>query len=361
MQRSDDIFKLLKEEGVEAARKMRRGLIVQPGAIGDCILTLPLVGFMKDNLGLGAVDILGHVEYVGILPGRSRADGIRSIDSVDLHRLFVESKTFDLPDGDPLINAFSDYAWIVTFLGEPNGNFEQNLIFTANCSHSAAVATLSMKPPEEFSGHISDFHIEQFAAESGMSLEPRRTKHDDILIRATEADAELGRELLEEGGVGFAQETTVIQPGSGGLEKCWHMDNFLALAEELGRHGMEIVFLLGPAESDRYSKETLERIAASARVVTDLSLTQVLGLLTCVDSFVGNDSGITHLAAALGTKTIAVFGPTNPGMYGPIGPSVRVLTSPETGFTTELSAELQQQIREALTYDGNSRARKDGV
>ena len=355
MQRSDDIFKLLMEEGVEAARKMQRGLIVQPGAIGDCILTLPLVGFMKDNLGLGAVDILGHAEYVGILPGRSRADGIRSIDSVDLHRLFAESKTFDLPDGDPLISAFADYVWIVTFLGEPNSSFEQNLIFTANCSHSAAVVALAMKPPQEFSGHISDFHIEQFVAESGMSLEPRRTECGDTLISATEADAESGRELLKETGIAFPEKAVVIQPGSGGLKKCWFLDNFLALADELARRSREVIFLLGPAESERYSQATLARIADSAVCLTDLSLTQVLGLLTCVDSFVGNDSGITHLAAALGTKTIAVFGPTDPGTYGPIGPSARVFTSPKTDFTTELSPELQEQILEALTYDGKSR------
>ncbi|MHC4424125.1 MAG: hypothetical protein ACYSWR_05590, partial [Planctomycetota bacterium] len=172
MQASDDILKLLMEKGAEAAQKARCGVILQPGAIGDCILTLPLVKFMKDRLGLGTVDILGHTEYIGILPGRTCADSIRSIDAVDLHRLFTETKTFDLADGDPLINVFSDYAWIVTFLGEPNSDFEQNLIFTANCSHSAEVITLSMKPPKKFSAHITNFYIQQFIAQSGLSLEP---------------------------------------------------------------------------------------------------------------------------------------------------------------------------------------------
>jgi len=348
MPKNDDIFRLLLEEGVEAARKMHRGLILQPGAIGDCILTLPLVGFMKDSLGLGAIDILGHAEYVGILPGRSRTDGIRSIESVDLHRLFVEAKTFDLPDGDPLINAFADYSWIVTFLGEPDSSFEQNLIFTANCSHSAAVVALATKPPKKYSGHISDFHIEQFAAQSDMSLEPHRTRLDDALITAAEADTRRGRELLNETGIEFPENVVVIHPGSGGLEKCWHIENFLSLAEELGRRGREVVFLLGPAESERYDKKTLARIAGSARYLKDLSLTQVLQVLNCADSFVGNDSGITHLAAGLGTKTIAVFGPTDPGMYRPIGPSVHVFAVPVATFAAEPSLEVQQQILEAL-------------
>jgi len=72
MQTDDDILNLLKEKVAQAARASQRGVILQPGAIGDCILTLPLAAFMKVVLGLGSVDILGHSEYVGILPGRTK-------------------------------------------------------------------------------------------------------------------------------------------------------------------------------------------------------------------------------------------------------------------------------------------------
>ncbi|GAG07909.1 unnamed protein product, partial [marine sediment metagenome] len=179
MQRHDDILELLREKGAEVARKAQRGLIIQPGAIGDCILTLPLAAFMKETLGLGGIDVLGHTEYLGILPGRTCIDGVSSIDSIDLHRLFVEKKAFDLVDRDPLISAFTGYAWIATFLGEPNSNFEQNLIFTANCSHSSEVMTLYLKPPKDFGGHLADFYIEQFVKQSGLPLETKRVGLDD--------------------------------------------------------------------------------------------------------------------------------------------------------------------------------------
>ena len=81
-------------------------------------------------------------------PERTCVDSIRSIDTAELHRLFAAPASFDLADRDPLIHMFADYSWIVTFLGEPGSDFEQNLIFTANCSHSAEVITLSLKPPE---------------------------------------------------------------------------------------------------------------------------------------------------------------------------------------------------------------------
>ena len=348
MQTDDDILDLLREKGAEAAWKAQRGVILQPGAIGDCILTLPLAAFMKDVLGLGSVDILGHSEYVGILPGRTCIDGISSIDSKDLHRLFVETKTFDLKDGDSLINTFSGYAWIVTFLGEPDSNFEQNLIFTAHCSHSAEVITLSLKPPKGFSGHLTDFYIQHFISQSGLSLQPRQVRHDDCLIKTTEVDIAQGKELLKEIGLVSGKKLVVIQPGSGGTSKCWHIENFLAVAKELGSEGIDVIFLLGPAELDRFSDATIKNISSVARCLTNLSLAQVLEILSCANGFIGNDSGITHLAAALGVRTLAVFGPTNSVVYKPIGSAVTVFAKKTAAFATKPSASLQRELLDVL-------------
>lgn len=361
MQTNDSILDLLREKGAEAARQAQRGVILQPGALGDCVLTLPLAQFMKDSLGLGGIDIIGHTEHIGILPGRTCVDGTRSIDLVDLHRLFAETKTFNLADDDPLINVFADYAWIVTFLGEPNSNFEQNLIFTANCSHSAEVITLSTKPPKKFSSHITDFYTQQFIDQSGLSLEPQPIQPNVLLIKATDADINRGRELLNEipaplgfeqgrhRGVDFSKKLVVIHPGSGGSHKCWHLDNFLAVAKELISIGIEVIFLLGPAELERFSDATINNINNVAKCLTDLPFTQVLGLLSCAEGFIGNDSGITHLASALGVRTLAVFGPTNPAVYKPIGPAVTVFASGTTAFAEKPSAMLQQQLLEVLT------------
>jgi len=345
---NDDIVSLLRKKIAQAVWEAQRGLILQPGAIGDCVLTLPLAKFMKDSLRLGGVDILGHTEYIGILPGRTCIDVIRSIDLTDLHRLFFEPKNFDLVDRDPLINVFADYAWIVTFLGESNSNFEQNLIFTANCSHSAEVITLSMKPPEDFGQHLTEFYTQQLVDQSGLSLEHRTIRPSDILIKTTEADRNRGKELLEEMDFDFSKKLVVIQPGSGGLNKCWHLDNFLAVAKEISSKGVEVIFLLGPAELDRFSSERIKDINSVAICLTDLSLTQVLELLSCADGFVGNDSGITHLAAGLGVRTLAVFGPTNPAVYRPVGPAVTVFVNSTATFAQEPSATLQMELLAAL-------------
>jgi hypothetical protein len=348
MQVDDDILGLLREKGAQAARQAQRGIILQPGAIGDCILTLPLAEFMKESLAPGGVDILGHTEYTGILPGRTCVDGIRSIDTTDLHRLFVEPGTFDLADGDPLINAFADYAWIVTFLGEPDGDFEQNLIFTANCSHSVEVITLSIKPPKGFCQHITELYQQQFIEQSGLSLEHWPAQYPRTLIRATEADRATGQDLLNEAEIDSLEKLVVIHPGSGGRSKCWHLDNFLAVAKELRSKGLAVVFLLGPAELDRFSRAKIRDINSVSRCLTDLSLTQVLALLSCADGFVGNDSGITHLAAAMGIRTLAVFGPTNPAVYRPVGPAVEIFANAGAAFAKEPSATSQRELLTVL-------------
>lgn len=344
MQANDDILNLLREQGADAAKRAQRGLILQPGAIGDCILTVPLAKFIKDSLNLGGLDILGHTEYLDILPGRTCVDSIRSMDAMDLHRLFTDSKKFDLADGDPLINAFAEYTWIVTFLGEPNSNFEQNLIYTANCSHSAEVITLTMKPPKKFARHLTDFYIQQFIEQSGLSLKPREVKSDEALINPTEEDKKIGKELLKEIDVDSSKKPVIIQPGSGGENKCWHMDNFLAIAKKIGSNDKEAIFLLGPAESNRFNKTTTRKIGGVAKCLANLSLTQTLGLLSCADCYVGNDSGITHLAAALGVQTTAVFGPTEPAVYGPVGPAVTVVSTKSKAFAKRPSPHLQKKL-----------------
>ena len=227
------------------AKETQRAVILQPGALGDCILTLPLVKMVKEGLNLGGVDIIGHTEYIGILPERSCVDGVRSIDSAELHRMFVEPAKFDLADRDPLIHLFADYSWIMTFLGEPGSDFEQNLIFTANCSHSAEIVTLPLKPPRTSSRHIAEFYAAIRAAKR-----PARGEGDSdpksVLIRVSEADRDCGVELLEQAGIDLSKRLVVIQPGSGGQKKCWHLENFLNVARSLRGPGVEVLFLLGP-------------------------------------------------------------------------------------------------------------------
>ncbi|MBN2183225.1 MAG: glycosyltransferase family 9 protein [Sedimentisphaerales bacterium] len=344
MKPDSDILDLLRAESIEAERKAQRALIIQPGAIGDSMLTLPLAAFLKEALHLGVVDVLGHTEYVGILPGRTCINRISSIDSVELHRLFIKPESFNLADRDPLLHAFAGYTWIVTFMGEPGSDFEQNLIFTANCTHSTEVVTLPLKPPNDYSGHLIDFHIRQFINQTGLPEQAQNCRFENDFIKVTNADINKGTELLKETGLDPGQRPIVIHPGSGSPNKSWHIENFLEIARELSSCGKNVVFLLGPAEMEKFSAATIRKIKSLATSLMDLSFPQVLRLLSCARIFIGNDSGITHLAAMSGIRTIAVFGPTNPNVYRPVGSNVSVLTGNSRTFAKKPSPKLQREL-----------------
>jgi ADP-heptose:LPS heptosyltransferase len=102
----------------------------------------------------------------------------------------------------------------------------------------------------------------------------------------------------------------IVHPGSGSPAKCWPY--FGELVESIS----DAVVLIGPCETDFQTR---------APGLKDLSLPQVAEELQHCRCFVGNDSGITHLAAYLGCPTVALFGPTDPRIWGPIGRRVRVL------------------------------------
>ena len=339
-----NIVDKLREKLAIASQQGRRGVILQPGAIGDCILTLPLAELMKETVCPGGVDIIGHTEHLGFLPGRSCVDAVRSLDSISLHRLFAGEGDFEVADGDPLIMAFAGYSWIASFLGEPDSHFEKNLIFTVNCSNSAEVITLVMKPEERCDIHISDFYRKQFVEQSGLSSQEHKSAVGMPLIRPTRADKLRGMEIMAEHGVMPTTKAIIMHPGSGGSHKCWHLDNFLAVARMLEKEGTDSVFLLGPAEMERFGESTISYIRELGNLLTDLPLSDVLAILSCSRGYLGNDSGITHLAAAVGIRTVAVFGPTEPAVYAPIGPAVTILRNDAPDFTDAVSETLQQQI-----------------
>lgn len=121
----------------------------------------------------------------------------------------------------------------------------------------------------------------------------------------------------------------VLHPGSGGKRKCWPLERFLSLAERLAEgSGAFILFLTGPAE-DRSASECIGRFV-STRIgmahIADADLCVVAGILASARLYVGNDSGITHVAAVVGAPVVALYGPTDPAVWGPRG-AVRIVAA----------------------------------
>ena len=129
----------------------------------------------------------------------------------------------------------------------------------------------------------------------------------------------------------FGTDATVIHPGSGSPSKNWPRERFLALGRALHHAGHRILWIEGPAEGD-------DPVPAEFIVVRRPSLEALAATLAAARVFVGNDSGVSHLAGAVGAPTLAIFGPTAPHIWRPDGRRVQTVRA-ESGRLDDVSME----------------------
>lgn len=123
---------------------------------------------------------------------------------------------------------------------------------------------------------------------------------------------------------GTGKPLLAVHPGSGGRSKNWRAAGFAATADALAAEAT-VVALGGPADDE--ALEAMLRAAKKPLVVArNHPLPLVAALLARCAAFLGNDSGLSHLAALLGTPVVALFGPTDPALWRPWGPRARVLS-----------------------------------
>jgi ADP-heptose:LPS heptosyltransferase len=117
---------------------------------------------------------------------------------------------------------------------------------------------------------------------------------------------------------------TLLHPGAGSPRKRWPLEGFLEIADHSDRNGQRPLFVIGPAEDDlvaplKKRPQKLHRPAGSL---------ELLALLRTASAYIGNDSGVSHLAAWTGLPSVVVFGPTDPVRWRPRGRLVEIVRPP---------------------------------
>jgi ADP-heptose:LPS heptosyltransferase len=140
----------------------------------------------------------------------------------------------------------------------------------------------------------------------------------------------------------------IFHVGAGGESKRWPLDRWLALADRFAQHGRRVELIAGEVEHERFSSTERQAFAAAHGRFID-SLDVLERTLTSAMFFIGADTGPTHLAAQLGIPTLALFGPTDPALWAPVGPAVEVIApSPPTRDLTWLDVELVHSTAMAI-------------
>ncbi|OPZ99444.1 MAG: lipopolysaccharide core biosynthesis protein [Planctomycetes bacterium ADurb.Bin412] len=324
-----------------------RALIIQPGALGDSILTLPLARLIIEQCDINSIDMMGHEQYLEVFQSRTVLDHILSLDATPLHPLFTSHSRFDLPEKDPLIDLFRHYDLVVSFLHDNEGHFEKNLIYTLAITHAAEVVSLQLHPPEDYPRHTSEFFMEQFieqAPDTWLRISPCYL--DEPLIKHSQKDLETGRQYLEKMGLNLSGKIIAIHPGSGSEQKCWPRACFLQIAENLVKNGLQPLFLVGPTELERWEKSEILEFSKKYHTLSNIPLSQLAPILSICDGFLGNDSGMAHLAGSMGLATLAVFGPSKSIHWKPLGALSRIC-QPDSGENS-LFPSFAKVMREVL-------------
>jgi ADP-heptose:LPS heptosyltransferase len=179
------------------------------------------------------------------------------------------------------------------------------------------VITIPPFPPQESGLHVSEYLVESLRAagiEGKSSFSPLRLP-EEALTFARRFWAGFG--LKEE------ERVLAIHPGSGSPGKNWDARKFAAVADWAAER-CRVLLISGPAR-DGAGEVTASLRKARPMTADNLPLTQLAAVLKTSTAYLGNDSGISHLAASLGLATVALFGPTNPALWGPKGPGVRII------------------------------------
>jgi len=153
-------------------------------------------------------------------------------------------------------------------------------------------------------------------------------------------DSRIGAQKLISGELLEPGRFVVIHPGSGSPRKNWSTEKYAELVRLATNQRLDVLLLEGPADHEPV-RRLLKRVDRRLPVLRNLDFMAVAALISEARMYVGNDSGITHLAAAANARTWALFGPTDPNLWAPRGRRVHVLP-----FETE-SDELWEAIQKA--------------
>ncbi len=300
--------------------------VIRGGACGDFVLTLSAIDALHQAFPGTELHLVGNPQILRL----AHPERILDHNSACLVPLYT--RTGPLPAATRAL--FNHTRFVLAYAVDPEGILE----FRLEELMGDEFVLCDPRPTPGCARHIVD-HLLQPLHQRGIAVpdpEPRLRLRDEDRVYAEECWERYQLVL----------PVVALHPGSGGRHKCWPLPRFLALADELRQQGCRVLLLYGAAEAD-LAPTLQERLPPDCLLLQPPSLLDLAGLIEKADLFIGNDSGPGHIAAALGTPTVALFGPTDPDVWGPRGSSTQILQAP-TGLLSAIS--MDSVLKRAIGY-----------
>jgi hypothetical protein len=295
-------------------------LIIHVGALGDCVLTIHLAMAMR--CAGYRVTLAARSPIAAWAARRSMIDESISLDHLS-PMLWADAPHSDGRNSDAC-SIFETFDCIISFLGGPNEAVARRL--NGLCGPDRVIH-IDSRPTEKT--QRDGIHItHQWAAD--LRTQAPSLKFEISDPQCPESPGTLPRyDVTKSPRHHIATSPLVlVHPGSGGLSKCCSLDAMEALVRELLTRGWNALWMIGPDEVERDGPEFRRRLERTASVIFEESVDVAADLVASADAFIGNDAGMTHVAALAGVNTVALYGSTDPRVWRPLGSNCAVFRFP---------------------------------
>ena len=290
-------------------------LVIRGGAIGDFILTLPVLAALRRQFPDTHLEVLGYPHIASLALHGGLADAVRPVEARALAAFFADMGDLD----DAMGHYFSGFHIIVSYLYDPDGFFAENV---KACTKAQFIPG-PHRPDEAKPLHATEVLLKPLERLAIFDADPV----PQLRFSRTEATP---------------APMLAVHPGSGSEKKNWPPEQWAKfLAHIMSGTDWNVLLVGGEAEGNRLAELAAPLPSSRVRLAQRQPLHELAQSLRACLGFVGHDSGITHLAAAVGLPGLALWAETNESIWCPRSPAFRVLRnsdglarlSPETVFT----------------------------
>jgi len=273
-------------------------LVIRGGAIGDFILTLPAIAALRQQFPQAHLEVLGYPHIVQLAVAGGLVDRMQAIEARGLAGFFARNGELS----EDLRDYFSEFDLIVSYLYDPDDIFRTNI---GRCSPAQFIAG-PHRPDETERIHATKVYLKPLER-----------------LAIFEADA---RPRLSLNSQPSTVNQLALHPGSGSESKNWPEAKWAELlAQLIESSNLDLLLIGGEAEGERLERLSEALPAARLEVARSLPLADLAQRMESCVGFVGHDSGISHLAAALSVPSLVLWAETIEETWRPQGERVTIL------------------------------------
>jgi ADP-heptose:LPS heptosyltransferase len=278
-------------------------LVIRGGAIGDFILTLPAVAALRKQFPRTHIEVLGYPQVAALAKLAGYANEVRSIEARAMAGFFASRGDLDAA----LSRYFGEFNIVLSYLYDPDLIFHKNV---ARASEAQFIVG-PHRPNEKEDVHATEVFLRPL---------------ERLAIFGASATPYIPIEVKRQP---TAPRTLAVHPGSGSEKKNWpeaHWEEFLRLV--VSKTDWRLLLVGGEAEEERLQRLATMVPIERLRVARHLPLTELAERLAHCDAFLGHDSGISHLAAAVGLRGVVLWGETKAAIWRPRSDQFTLVQSP---------------------------------